>query len=149
MRTIKRNIVGAFLFSNDEHLLIGKNVKGGVYEDVWVIPGGGIDDGETKLEAVTRETMEEVGIDISGADITLLPDVLTGTAEKTLRETGERVYVDMTFYNFRIDINLPASDLPFILTDDFGVAEWVVFSELKNRTYSPSVKSILENLRLI
>lgn len=38
MRTIKRDIAGALLFSNDGHVLIGKNVKGGVYEDLWVVP---------------------------------------------------------------------------------------------------------------
>lgn len=67
MKTISRDIAGAILFSNDEHVLIGKNNKGGVYEDLWVIPGGGIDEGETIEQAVCREILEEVGIDISGA----------------------------------------------------------------------------------
>ena len=55
MRTIKREIVGGILLSNDGHVLIEKNVKGGVYEDLWVIPGGGIDEGETAEDALKRE----------------------------------------------------------------------------------------------
>lgn len=149
MRTIKRDIVGAVIFSNDEHILIGKNVKGGVYEDLWVIPGGGIDEGETKEQAVVRETLEEVGIDITGAKILLLPGSQPRTTEKTLRDTGERVLVDMTFYDFKIDIELPANEIEIKLEDDFGYAEWVSFSGLEGREYSPSVKGILENLNLI
>lgn len=82
MRTIQRDIAGALLFSNDGRVLIGKNVKGGVYEDLWVVPGGGIDEGETKEDAVKREILEEVGIDISDAVIEPVDLPQTGTAEK-------------------------------------------------------------------
>ena len=61
MRTIQRDIAGALLFSNDGRVLIGKNVKGGVYEDLWVVPGGGIDEGEEVKDALQRELFEEIG----------------------------------------------------------------------------------------
>jgi 8-oxo-dGTP pyrophosphatase MutT (NUDIX family) len=149
MRKINRDIVGAIIFSNDEHVLIGKNHKGGVYDDLWVIPGGGIDEGETKEEAVKREILEEVGIDITGASVNLLPEVQTGMTEKTLRDTGERILVDMTFYNFRIDIDLPADKIMIRLEDDFGYAEWVSFDKLEGKSYSPSVENLLKSLDLL
>jgi len=149
MRTIKRNIAGALLFSNDKHVLIGKNVKGGVYENLWVIPGGGIDEGETKEDAAKREILEEVGIDINNTNIEPIEPVQSGTTEKTLRDTGERVLVDMAFYNFKVTIDLPAASIPIKLEDDFGYAEWVPISELKDRSYSPSVESLLKSLKLI
>jgi len=149
MRTIKRDIAGALLFSNDQHVLVGKNVKGGVYEDLWVIPGGGIDDGESKEAAAKRETLEEVGIDINDAQIEAIELFQSGTTEKTLRDTGERVLVDMTFYNFKVTIDLPAKSIPIKLEDDFGYAEWVPISKLKDRSYSPSVGSLLKYLNLI
>lgn len=149
MRTIKRDIAGALLISNDEHVLIGKNVKGGVYEDLWVVPGGGIDEGESKETAAKREILEEVGIDISNASIEPIELIQTGTTEKTLRDTGERVLVDMTFYNFKVTIDKPAKDIEIKLEDDFGHAEWVPFEELKNRSYSPSVEGLLKSLQLI
>ena len=149
MRTIKRDIAGALLFSNDQHVLVGKNVKGGVYEDLWVIPGGGIDDGESKEAAAKRETLEEAGIDINDAQIEAIELVQSGTTEKTLRDTGERVLVDMTFYNFKVTIDLPAKSIPIRLEDDFGYAEWVPISKLKDRSYSPSVESLLKYLNLI
>lgn len=149
MKTIKRDIAGAIIFSNDNHVLLGKNVKGGVYEDLWVIPGGGIDIGETNEQAVNREILEEVGIDIKNAKKVLLDEIQTGTTEKTLRDTGERVLVDMTFYNFRVDIDLPASEIAIKLEDDFGYAEWVPFNQISEREYSPSVEGILKGQGLL
>ncbi len=149
MRTIKRDIVGAIIFSNDGHVLLGKNVKGGVYDDLWVIPAGGIDDNETKEQAVCREILEETGINLRKASLKLLPDINTGITEKTLRDTGERVIVDMTFYDFRADIDQPANEIDINLTDDFGHAEWVPFDNLAGKSYSPSVKKLLESLDLL
>ena len=149
MRTIKRDIAGALLFSNDGHVLIGKNVKGGVYEDLWVIPGGGIDEGESKEDAAKREILEEVGIDISKVKIESVELVQKGTAEKTLRDSGERILVDMTFYNFKVSIDKPARDIEIKLEDDFGYAEWVPITELSKRSYSPSVESLFKSLSLI
>ena len=149
MRTIARDIAGALLLSNDGYALIGKNVKGGVYEDLWVIPGGGIDEGESKEDAAKREILEEVGIDIHNAKIEPIALVQSGTTEKTLRDTGERVLVEMTFYNFKVTIDQPAKDIPIVLEDDFGHAEWVPMSELKEKSYSPSVESLLRSLSLI
>ena len=149
MRTIKRDIAGALLFSNDGHVLIGKNVKGGVYEDLWVVPGGGIDEGESKEAAMKREILEEVGIDISNAKVEPIKLVQTGTTEKTLRDTGERLLVEMTFYNFKVTIDKSAQDVPIKLEDDFGHAEWVPIKELSKRSYSPSVEGLLKSLELI
>jgi len=149
MRTITRDIAGALLLSNDGYVLIGKNVKGGVYEDLWVIPGGGINAGESKEEAAKREILEEVGIDISAAKIEAISLVQTGTTEKTLRDIGERVLVEMTFYNFKVSIDQPAKDIAIILEDDFGHAEWVALAALKDKSYSPSVESLLRFLNYI
>jgi len=64
MRTIYRDIVGAFIFSKDGYTLHGKSTRG-TYDGCWIVPGGGIEDGESKEEAGNREILEEVGLDIS------------------------------------------------------------------------------------
>ena len=146
MRTIQRDIVGAFIFSNVNQVLLGKNGSGGVYQDLWVIPGGGIEKGETKHQAVARETMEEVGLDISNAKVSLIDEVLTGQSEKTLKETGETVLVDMTFYNFKIEFDAPANEITVSLDDDLGEAAWTPFSDLAGKSFSPSVEKVLKYL---
>ena len=57
MRTIYRDIVGGFIFSKDAKLLLGKNRKGGVYEGCYLVPGGGVEEGETNEAALEREMM--------------------------------------------------------------------------------------------
>lgn len=149
MRTIKRDIAGAVIFSNDEHILLGQSRKGGVYEDSWVIPAGGIEEGETKEQALIREVFEEVDIDVTLYAKEMLSNIQKGTTEKTMKNTSERVLVDMTFYNFRVDIDSPAEEIKITLKDDLRVAEWVPFSKLNERKYSPSVHEILVSLGLL
>ena len=55
---------GAFLFSKDNKLLLGRSIRGGVYPDCWIVPGGGVEPDETNLDTLKRETKEETGIDI-------------------------------------------------------------------------------------
>lgn len=54
MRTIKRKIVGAVIVSKDGKVFLAKGNPqiGGVYVDCWLIPGGGVEAGETGEQAV-------------------------------------------------------------------------------------------------
>lgn len=143
MRTIQRDIIGAFIFSNDGYILLGKNAKGGVYEDYMTIPGGGIEEGETHVQALAREVMEEVGVDISAAEVSLISDDLTGESEKTLRKTGERVLVQMKFNDYRIDLPAAASAIDIRLEDDFGEAYWIKLNDLQDKNFTPGVRTEL------
>lgn len=146
MRTIHRDIVGTFIFSNDDQLLLGKSRKGGVYKDLWIIPGGGIEEGETKLAAATRETIEEVGIDISPFDTKLLDTTLTGESKKILRDTNEEVLVEMTFYNFIVRANKPAHEIAIRCADDIAEAMWHPITNLSKLDLSPPTKTTLQIL---
>ncbi len=146
MRTIHREIVGTFIFSNDGYFLLGKSRKGGVYKDAWIVPGGGIEEGETKLDAAKRETVEEVGIDISDFEVKLLDIILTGESEKVLRDTGEKVSVKMTFYNFTVHANKPANEITISCDDDIVEAMWHPIKDLAELNLSPPTKTTLQNL---
>lgn len=149
MRTIKRDIVGVFFFSSDGYFLLGKNRKGGVYKDTWVVPGGGIEEGETKTEALKRETMEEVGIDISDYEIIPFEDTARGQSEKTLRDTGETVLVDMEFYDFIVRADKPASELPLNLMDDIAKAAWHKTETLSDLEISKPTRARLVQLGIV
>jgi 8-oxo-dGTP pyrophosphatase MutT (NUDIX family) len=146
LRIIKRDIVGAYIFSNDGKLLLGKNVKGGVYASQWVIPGGGIEPDETKLDALKRETEEETGIDISNADIIEIEGTLNGQSEKVLKESGEKVLVDMIFYNFKVSLKEKSSDIKFVHEDDFEAAEWFDTKDLASLNISPPTVTTLKKI---
>ncbi|MBI2427100.1 MAG: NUDIX hydrolase [Candidatus Kerfeldbacteria bacterium] len=151
MREITRNIVSAVLVSKDAKILFGKKdpAKGGVYADCWHIPGGGIDDGEDQITALKREIMEEVGIDISTAHVSLLDDRGRGTSEKTLKDTGERVLCHMVFHVYEVHLDQNAADVRVSLNDDLVEYQWVDKANLTSIEVPPPGVELYKRLRWI
>lgn len=104
--TTERNTqVSGYIFNDKNHLLIVKN------GDTWTVPGGHPEEGETKLETLEREIMEEACVKLK--DIQYLGGVeivengetyyqLRYTAKvkeilpfKEEWETSERIFVDL------------------------------------------------------
>ena len=139
MRTIHRDIVAGLVASKDNQLLFGMKDPngGGVYADCWHTPGGGIEEGETKLEALAREMREEMGIDISQAKVTLLDDEGEGESEKTLKDTDEKVKVKMKFYVYKIKFDKDAADIQAQPGDDIEKLSWTPLTKLKDIKLTP------------
>jgi len=146
MRTLHRKIVGAFIFSSDDKVLLGHNIQGGTYQGMLVIPGGGIETGETQLDAVKREILEETGIDISAGSIRQLDFVTSGESKKTLRNTGEAVLMKMEFYDFVVKLDKPAAAIPMMFDDDFSDARWYTTADLQDLPIGPNTKATLLKL---
>jgi 8-oxo-dGTP pyrophosphatase MutT (NUDIX family) len=144
MRIINRNIVSAIIISKDKKIFFGRKKAGGggVYSDCWHLPGGGIDTGETKNEALEREILEETGIDISKYKIELIDEEGEGESEKTLKDTGEKVLCKMKFFVYRIVINdKESSEIEIKLDDDLVKYRWARFEDLvKIEKTPPGIK---------
>jgi 8-oxo-dGTP pyrophosphatase MutT (NUDIX family) len=151
MREIHRTIACAHIFSKDGKILMGRKdpSKGGVWADAWHIPGGGVDEGETLEQAIAREVMEEVGIDISQHKVTALPFVNSGSTEKTLKDTGEKVMCHMDFKYFRIDIDQDAADIEVNAGDDLVETKWFSPKELENVEQIPGGKEFMQKIGYI
>lgn len=149
MRTIQRKIVSALIFSKDGKILMGKKdpSKGGVYPDVWHIPGGGMKEGETMEQTLAREVSEEVGIDISPYHAKSIDIIGHGTTEKTLKDTGEKVMCEMEFNRFEIKIDdKNADEIELHLDDDLAEAQWFSKEELQNVKQIPGGKEFFETM---
>ncbi len=146
MRTIHRDIVGAFIFSNDNKVLLGKT---GVYAGKWVVPGGGLKKGETKLAGTIREVLEETGLDITDEYPVKLDIEQTGESEKVLRETGERVLVKMVFFDFVVRLKKSSDETPLQAGDDLVEIGWFSSSDIKDMNLAPPTLSILKELRFV
>lgn len=151
MRTIDRKIVGSILLSRDGLVLLGFKDKsnGGQYSDCWVIPGGGVKDGESEIEALYREIQEEVGLDISAYPSTLVDSSLTGEAEKVQPNTGERVIARMRFYDYLTRIPVDANNLRVQAADDLAEVKWMNRTDLSKYPLSPSTKELLTKQNLL
>jgi nucleoside triphosphatase len=150
MREIQRNIVGAVLLTQDNKILLGKQDKGGVWDDCWHIPGGGIEEGESLEEALKREVLEETQIDISSWSTKLVSDQNSNKAEKILKETGEKVIVNMTFYDYLITTDKLSTEIELIKKGDgFSQLKWFDVSELKDLKLTPSEIVLFEKLKML
>ena len=150
MKTIQRTIVSVYIYTKDNKLLLGKKSHGGVYPDCWHIPGGGVEEGESKEQALVREVREEVGLDISRYPIQLLSDNDRGTAEKTLKETGDRVLVEMAFNNYKVTIDdKRADEIVLHPTDDLVELRWFDLSELSSIKLTPPSEKYFREVGVI
>jgi 8-oxo-dGTP diphosphatase len=146
MRTINREVVSGFIFSNDGYFLLGRSQPGGVYPGYSTIPGGGVDEGETKLEALEREILEETGLTIRNGKIELANDTEFGESEKTLRDTGEKVMAHMHFNDYWIVMPKNAAELELTAGDDFADPAWVPIGELVKLKLTGPTKITLKKL---
>ena len=151
MRTITRDVVSALVISSDNKFLMGKTdpVAGGVYSGCWVIPGGGIDEGETKREALKREMLEETKLDITPYEVKIVEDGGSGQSEKTLKDTGERVSVHMNFFTYEIRIDLPAKKIPVYTTEELVEIKWIDINDLPNEKLAAPTVKLLKKLKYI
>lgn len=151
MRTITRDIVGAVLISSDGKILLGRTAHdaGGVYLGTWVIPGGGIDDGETREQAVIREVKEETHHDISNLEISLIGDSAKGESEKILKDTKERVLVKMNFIEFKVVFPQSADELGVLPTEELVELQWFSPDELSDITIAPPTKALFIRMNIL
>jgi 8-oxo-dGTP diphosphatase len=59
--------VHAVISNSEGHVLLLKRTYG---DKKWGLPGGGVDPGETIHQAITRECLEEIGIEVQDAVLT-------------------------------------------------------------------------------
>jgi len=138
MKIINRNIVAAVIVSKDKKILVGKKntKKGGVYIDCWHIPGGGIKTNEDSIQALKREILEEVGINIKTYPTKLLDNTGQGHSKRTIK--NETVLVKMHFIVYQVNIEDQESDkIQITLNDDLSEYKWVSINKLGSIKLTP------------
>lgn len=140
------------MVSKDGRIFIVKSNPAyrGSYEEYWVIPGGGIEEGESTNDAAIREILEETGIDISKYNLELINSTRTGSTEKTLKKTGERVFVKMNFWEYRVVLHDTTADLVSItLSEEHSEYKWLLPSGLSEVKLSPPTEGLCRELGYI
>jgi nucleoside triphosphatase len=150
--TIKRTIASAIVISSDGKVLMGRKDPnaGGVYADVWHIPGGGKEPGETLEEAMKRELIQEAsGIDLEGAEIEKFDNVGKGETTKVI--DGKKYWCEMEFNRFRVLLPDDAETLSHYVQagDDLVELQWFSPEELTSIEQIPGGREFFQEIGLI
>jgi 8-oxo-dGTP pyrophosphatase MutT (NUDIX family) len=111
----KRNNVRAVVYdiSNGEYIFLLLKARKGY----WQSPQGGIDDGESELEALLRETREETGLD----SVTVLQET-RHTLEYDAQRKGQPIHVKLAAYAVKAD---SASEITLYPEEGHTESKWV------------------------
>jgi nucleoside triphosphatase len=87
-----KTIVGAFIFNARDELLLIRSSK---WNNKYVCPGGGVELGETREEALHREVKEETGLAISDVELIRVRDAVD------LGDSYQKANKHLVFHNYR------------------------------------------------
>ncbi|MFA6079487.1 MAG: (deoxy)nucleoside triphosphate pyrophosphohydrolase [Candidatus Omnitrophota bacterium] len=124
MAKITKEVVGA-LIEQDGKYLVAQRKFDDTFGGLWEFPGGCIEDGETKEEALRREIMEELGLEIEPSHLFL-----------TLSDEIPTLKINVYLFESRIIKGEPK-------TLDCQDVRWVSFDELKELDLAPADKKAL------
>jgi 8-oxo-dGTP pyrophosphatase MutT (NUDIX family) len=149
---MRRIIASAVVISSDGYVLMGlKNPKdGGVYADVWHIPGGGVEPDESFEDAMRRELLQEApGIDLENATVEQLGGVGSGATTKVV--DGQRVWCEMEFHRFRVRLPQDVATLSQLVRpgDDLEKLHWFAPEELASAKQIPGGREFFQKIGLI
>jgi 8-oxo-dGTP diphosphatase len=117
------------VIQRDDKVLIIKNLQEKLYD----IVGGGIEFGETVVEALQREAMEEAGA------VVKVGELLHAETDWFYHRGKKKFYQTMQlFYNAEVVGELQKPTDP-----DIDQVYWVSFSELENYPVPPTVAKVL------
>ena len=126
-----RLAVGAVVFK-DEHVLLVRRGQPPA-EDLWAIPGGSVEIGETLQDAAEREIHEETGIRIRAAEPIYTFDVIERDKTGSIR-----------FHYVIVDLSAEYVSGELTAGDDAIDARWVSADEISNLAVSSTTLQLLK-----
>lgn len=122
--------VGAIVFKDDKILLVKRDKA--PHKDLWAIPGGSVELGETLQEAAEREVLEEIGLNIKAKEPVHTFDLIERDDRGAVR--FHYVIVDLSAEYIKGEIR-PA--------DDALDARWFAPEDLTHIAISESTRKLL------
>jgi ADP-ribose pyrophosphatase len=123
--------VGAIVFKNNKVLLVRRGKPPA--EDLWAIPGGRVEIGETLRQAVEREILEETGVAIRALEPVYTFDVIDRDADGRAR-----------FHYVIVDLTADYIGGKPRAGDDASAARWVSSEELASMKVSSATRQLLK-----
>ena len=132
---IKSNGIAAILLkeiNHTYHVLLLKRTSN-TLNNIWCYIGGGIEDGETAIEAVYREIREETGI-------TELELYSSNQFDQIFSPQENYIYIAPVFVGF------VKGEHPVILNDEHSEYQWFPFEKAKEVVSLPGNEVVLQSI---
>lgn len=122
--------VGAVVFKDDKILLVKRGRAPA--KNMWAIPGGKVELGETLKQAAQRELLEETGIRIKAGDPVYSFEVIKRD------DVGK-----ILFHYFIVDLEAQYLSGDIKPADDAKDAAWISENDLSNINVNPNTRELL------
>lgn len=122
------NVVGAIIRNKDGKILIAKRNLQKSQGGLWEFPGGKIEEGESKEEAIVREIKEELSMDISC---------------DSLFDEHSFEYTDKTINLIVLNCTMIGESYEVLEHED---VKWVSENDMKNFEFAPADVYFVEKL---
>ena len=114
MRTVE--VVAAIIYVDKK--ILATQRRDGIFKDYWEFPGGKIEAGETKEEALKREIKEELNVDISVESFFTTIEYDYSNFHLILH----CFLCTLHDYNFRLNVH---KDLKLVTKDELSDLQWL------------------------
>lgn len=128
--------VGAVVIKGDEVLLVRRGVAPS--KDLWAVPGGGLELGETIQQGAEREILEETGVTICAKEPIYTFDFIE-------TDIDERIHFHFVIVDVIADYICGEPHG----ADDVAEARWVSAKELHQLNVSPNTIRLLKRIAFI
>jgi ADP-ribose pyrophosphatase len=125
--------VGAIVFKEEKILLVKRNKA--PHKDLWAIPGGSVEHGETLQEAAEREVREETGLNIKAGKPIYTFDLIERDNAGNVR-----------FHYVIVDLEAEYISGELRPADDALDARWFTPESLEHTAMSNSTRTLLQKL---
>jgi ADP-ribose pyrophosphatase len=125
--------VGAVVVKDGKILLV-KRFKA-PHKDLWAIPGGSVELGETLQEAAEREILEETGLTIKAKEPVYTFDLIERESNGNIR-----------FHYVIVDLSSDYIRGKLCAADDAMEAHWFTPEELEHLAMSDSTRNLLQTI---
>ena len=136
-----RNSIKAIIKENNKMLFIKQQAKDSG-EVFYILPGGGQNGGETFIDTIKRECLEELGVDIEVGKIELIREYIGKNHEFSHKHSN----IHQIEYMFSCSLKTPVDILKATRIDPEQTGyEWIDFVELKNENIYPKILKAVFN----
>lgn len=124
---------GALIFSSSGKMLLVKSHK---WNDLYTVPGGKVELGETCEQAVIREVKEETGLEVENARFVCI--------QETIFSDQFWKQAHFVMHDYCVDLKPGVKEEDVLLNDEAEAFIWVTFEEAMELPLTRETKKLLE-----